>query len=39
MKKLIKNQKYEETKNKINLMRKNKKEEKQAKEMLDKLTK
>ena len=39
MKKLIKNQKYEESKNKIILMRKNKKEEKQAKEMLDKLTK
>ena len=39
MKKLIRNQKYEETKNKIILMRKNKEEEKQAKEMLDKLTK
>ena len=38
MKKLIKNSKYEETKNKIKLMKRNK-EEKEAKELLDKLTK
>lgn len=38
-KKLTKNAKYEETKNNIILMIKNKKEEKEAKELLDKLTK